>query len=366
MSEARELYSPKQEVAEKQLVELQTAITKIKELIISGGSNEELQKVINDYALRYKDKATQEAIKRSLTQSTNKMLYQYNYNSNIINQAFIQKTVKSFKLGSGMTLKDRAYTVDLNAIYNEYLSGNIGQRKCVEEFRNTLNNAKKGLFLQRDYDKQVKEQVKLLASEPVKYVDKNGRAISLRNKVEMAVRYQANQTDVANMKNEGVKLVWCSSHADASPRCSKWQGKLYSLDGTSGTIDGIRYEPLDNALNDNGGNSIINGYNCRHYLIEYEKGSSSPMTYTEKEIKKEYQIDQQQRNYENRIRHLKTEESLYKAQGKDEDARKARANYIKLNKAYQQYSIKNGRAYYPWRTQISDEEKEYENTSRPE
>ena len=51
----------------------------------------------------------------------------------------------------------------------------------------------------------------------------------------MATRYQANQKDIKMLKDNGVKLVWTSSHANASPRCSPYQGKLYSLDGTSGT-----------------------------------------------------------------------------------------------------------------------------------
>lgn len=355
------LYSPKQEVSEKHLVLLQNAITEVKKLIIKGASQQEIEQVIQQFSSQFKDKATQMSMQKSLTNSANKMRYQYNYNNSIINQAFIQKTVKSFKLGSGLTLKDKTYTVDLNAIYNEYLSGNMSQRKCVDEFRNTLNNAKKGLFLQRDYDKQVRQQVDLLASEPVKYVDRNGRAMSLRNKVEVAVRYEANQRDLENMKNDGVKLVWTSSHADASPRCSPWQGKLYSLDGTSGTIDGHSYEPIEKATQANGGNSIINGYNCRHYLIEYKKGSASPQHYTKKEIQKEYRIDQRQRQYENNIRHLKTQETLLREQGDLDSARKVRQAHIKLNKAYQNYSIKNGRAYYPWRTQISEQEREYEN-----
>jgi hypothetical protein len=354
----RVLYSPKENVSEQHIVLLEDAITRIKELVIKGGSQQQIQTIIEEYANKFVDKATQQAIRRSLTNSANKMMYQYNYNNNVIQQAFIQKTVKSLRLGTGTNLSNKTYTTDLNAIYNEYLTGNISQHKCVEEFRNTLNNAKKGLFLMRDYDKLVRQQVDLLASEPAKYVDKNGKAISLRNKVEMSVRYQANLADVANMKNEGVKLVWISSHADASPRCRDHQGKLYSLDDTSGTIDGISYTPLQDVLRKNGGNSIINGYNCRHYLIEYKKGSKSPTSYNEKEIKKEYEIDQKQRNYENRIRHLKTKEALYKASGDDTRAKAYRRQYIELNQEYKNYSISKGRAYYEWRTRISTDEKQ--------
>lgn len=198
----------------------------------------------------------------------------------------------------------------------------------------------------------------MLASEPGKYTDKNGRSISLRNKVEMSVRYAANQNDLAQYKNEGVKLVWTSSHADASPRCSPFQGKLWSLDGKSGVINGIRYRPIDEALNANGGNSIINGYNCRHYLIEYEEGSKAPKHYTSAEIQKEYKIDKKQRQYENKIRQLKIEETLLRQQGFNKEASRLRKNWQNLNKKYEEFSKQNNRAFYPWRTRISQEEKE--------
>ena len=36
--------------------------------------------------------------------------------------------------------------------------------------------------------------------------------VSLRNRVEMAIRYDANLKDVKNLVDNGVKLVWTSSH----------------------------------------------------------------------------------------------------------------------------------------------------------
>lgn len=355
---ARILNSPNQSVASEQLVLLQDALTEIKKLIISGASTDEIKKVINNFTSKFADKATRLAMERSLTQSVNKMLYQYNYNMNFVNQVFIQKVVKTYKVGSGLTQSNKSYTADLEAIYSEYLNGNISQRKVVEEFRGHITSGRYGLALVRDYDKQVMEQTKLLASEPGKYTDKNGRAISLRNKVEMSVRYAANQNDLAQYKSEGVRLVWTSSHADASPRCAPFQGMLWSLDGKSGIIDGHRYRPIEEALNENGGNSIINGYNCRHYLIEYEKGSVAPKHYTSAEIQKEYKIDQKQRQYENNIRLLKTEETLLRQQGFDKEASLYRKKWQALNKKYEQFSINNDRAYYPWRTRISQEERE--------
>lgn len=355
---AKILNSPNQNVAGEHLILLQDAITKIKQLILKGASNEEINQVINNYVNKFVDPATKRAFQKSLIQSANKMMYQYNYNTNILNQSFIQKVVKHYNLGTGMTQANQTYTIDLKAIYGEYLNKQIDQRKTIEEFRNRITDTKYGSVLIKNYDKQVKDQVKLLASEPAKYVAKDGRAISLRNKVEMAVRYEANQLDLAQYKQNGIKLVWTSSHADASPRCTPFQGKLWSLDRTSGIIDGHRYQPIEIALDANGGNSIINGYNCRHYLIEYEKGSTAPRQFTSKEIQKEYKIDQKQRQYENRIRQLKTEETLLRQQGFAKDATRIRKSWQNLNKKYEEYSIKNGRAFYRWRTQISEEEKQ--------
>lgn len=355
---AKILNSPNQNVAGEHLILLQDAITKIKQLILKGASNEEINQVINNYVNKFVDPATKRAFQKSLIQSANKMMYQYNYNTNILNQSFIQKVVKHYNLGTGMTQANQTYTIDLKAIYGEYLNKQIDQRKTIEEFRNRITDTKYGSILIKNYDKQVKDQVKLLASEPAKYVAKDGRAISLRNKVEMAVRYEANQMDLAQYKQNGIKLVWTSSHADASPRCAPFQNKLWSLDGTSGITDGHRYQPIEIALDANGGNSIINGYNCRHYLIEYEKGSIAPRQFTSKEIQKEYKIDQKQRQYENRIRQLKTEETLLRQQGFAKDATRIRKSWQNLNKKYEEYSINNGRAFYRWRTQISEEEKQ--------
>ena len=91
------LYSPKENVSEQHIVLLQDAITRIKELVIKGGSQLQIQTIINEYANKFVDKATQQAIRRSLTNSANKMMYQYNYNNNVIQQAFIHHSFRVHK-----------------------------------------------------------------------------------------------------------------------------------------------------------------------------------------------------------------------------------------------------------------------------
>lgn len=179
--------------------------------------------------------------------------------------------------------------------------------------------------------------------------------MSARNYAEMKTRYEANLADVKELKEKQVKLVWTSSHADASPRCQPYQGKLYSLDGTSGkTEDGISYTPLDKALQGpkGDGNGIINGYNCRHYLIEYKPGSKAPIDYDKATVMRENQINNKQRNFESNIRQLKLQERLARKSGDKELATRLNNRWKILELEYQKFSLENDRAYFPWRTAI--------------
>lgn len=93
-----------------------------------------------------------------------------------------------------------------------------------------------------DVRKKVKSKIRELAQD-------GGDGSGLRNRAEMYVRHEAQQASIDEMRASGVKLVWASSHIDCSKRCAPWQGKLYSLDGTYGEINGHQYQPLENAVN---------------------------------------------------------------------------------------------------------------------
>ena len=140
----------------------------------------------------------------------------------------------------------------------------------------------------------------------------------------------------------------------------EFNGKTY---GEYGTIDGIKYEPIENALKGplGDGNGIISGYNCRHRLIAYVPGSKPPTDFTEAEIKREYEIDKQQRSYENRIRQMKTEERQLRAAGMADEAKKLRKRWQKLTLDYQLYSIDHKRAYYRYRCVIDRAEEKSAN-----
>lgn len=177
---------------------------------------------------------------------------------------------------------------------------------------------------------------------------------SLRNLAEMEVRYQGHQDNIEELRTAGEKLVVCSSHADCSGRCAKWQGRVYSLDGTYGTINGHKYVPLEKATDiyytTKAGRVYKNGllgFNCRHYLEPYRE-QLLPTISAEKR-KAEYDITVKQRELEREVRRYKVE-TLYKETPKERNVYRAKAR--QAYERYIRFSKENHRAFYPMRTDI--------------
>ena len=208
------------------------------------------------------------------------------------------------------------------------------------------------------FDKGVKPILDRLAKQyPIETDDISGR-MSLRAKAELEVRYEHNQQMVQELKESGIKLVICSTHADVSERCAPWQGRVYSLDGTSGTTDdGRKFVPLETATDiyytTKSGKTYKNGllgFNCRHYLVPYKKGFHFPKPNI-KEERKQYEITKKQRQLERNVIRWKVNAIEYKDLDKDKyEFAKKKAN--EWNNAYIEFSRANERAYYPSRTKI--------------
>ena len=131
-----------------------------------------------------------------------------------------------------------------------------------------------GVALQKFSDDYMRDNVtpalrRLEAQFPKNPDDITGHN-SLRNLAEMEVRYAANRKSIADLKAAGVRLVIASTHADCSKRCRPYQGRVYSLDGTSGvTDDGRKFVPLEEATEipytTKAGKTYMNGllgFNC--------------------------------------------------------------------------------------------------------
>lgn len=213
-------------------------------------------------------------------------------------------------------------------------------------------------FSQDYINKNVKPALDRLTKQFAKDPEDISGRNSLRNKAEMAVRWQEHEDTIQRFKSEGVRLVICSTHADCSGRCRPWQGRVYSLDGTSGTTDdGRRFVPLETATDiyyttktgKQWKNGLL-GFNCRHFLVPYKSGYRFPKPNVAEE-RKQYAITLQQRELERNVRHWRT----VAIENQNLDREKyldARAKAIAWNREYIAFSKQNNRAYYPSRTKI--------------
>lgn len=218
----------------------------------------------------------------------------------------------------------------------------------------------------RVYSKVYMQDVK---REMIRFADEQGLDLddpldskarhSLLARAEMEVRYQAHEENVEKLKRGGKNLVVCSVHADCSERCSKWQGRVYSLDGTSGkTPDGKReYIPLEKATDvfytTKAGRTYKNGlfgFNCRHYLYPYREGMAIPYVSKETQLR-EREINEKQREFERRIR-LYRERALSLSEVDPKASAEYRKRAAEEYRRYKSFSHENGRAYYPDRVKI--------------
>ena len=188
--------------------------------------------------------------------------------------------------------------------------------------------------------------------------DVSGRN-TLRNRAEMEVRYQGHLDNIQRLRDGGARLVVASTHSDCSERCRPWQGRVYSLDGTSGTTDdGRKYVPLEQATDvgytTKAGKRYKNGllgFNCRHYLTAYRSGVSAPRQNPQEE-KRQYAITQEQRRLERKVREWKIKALTYKGKADKRGYAEARKKAREWDAAYGEFCMRNNRPIYPSRVRI--------------
>lgn len=337
---------------------LQDAQTEIKVIIQNG--------VFEGTPFFILDMKIQRVIKRALAKVRSPTLRQDAVRSLNMFATRIYAKLKE-ELGYGAAFLAAVYGLATRKLKGreKYRAEQIVYSKAFEAYPYDHTTTTKGIPLQmysKDYiERKVKPALERLAQEnaldPNDYTGRN----SLRNLAEMQVRYERHQDEIAELKASGNKLVVCSSHADCSDRCAPYQGRVYSLDGTSGTTrDGRKYVPLEEATQNprdryvtKAGRVYQNGllgFNCRHVLTAYKEGEAIPKVGAE-ERKKEYAVTKRQREYERDIRTAKDMAAVL-GEKFPQDARLWRQRAKKLNEEYKEFSQKNQRAYYPSRTKI--------------
>ena len=189
------------------------------------------------------------------------------------------------------------------------------------------------------------------------------RPISAFAKAEMDLRHEEQEKKLEALVKHGYRLCWLSSHADCSPRCAPWQGKLVDIVHYSDLPSKrMPYKKDGNAVyslksimeqEDRNGyrNNIISGFNCRHHLIPYASGSKPPKPTSEKERKIQYEIEQRLREMERNIRQAKRNSLLYNEIDKKRSQAFAK-EAESLTREYKAYASENGYRWHNYRLEV--------------
>lgn len=211
-------------------------------------------------------------------------------------------------------------------------------------------------------------------SKPKEYIAN----VNPRNIAEMNVRFEKYQAEKADLIDAGVTLVYIPPHSNCSKRCQPYQGRVYSLDGSTGSIDGRRYIPIEEVAE----KVTVQGkrdparkyyaglfsYNCRHSMKPYIKGQNIEKI-PAAVISKEREIEAKQRRMERQIRWYKEKEQTYRTLNKIspnadvlKTAQEARKKARALTDQYESFSARNGVPFYRERTRIVAGEDIYRRT----
>ena len=338
------------------LVDAQTDIkTAIKNGVLSGMPSFAIKAKI----LEIIDKALNQITSSTLKENARKSLMEFAENAYMR----LKSVLPNILIASAAFLLISTVTNKENLMGKEFYFP-----KTTEE-RNALRTLYGGFFdtdakglplqeFQKEYIDKVTTALKDIAHDNALDADDVTGRNSLRNFAEMQVRYERHLDEIKTLKESGERLVVCSVHADCSDRCKEWQGRVYSLDGTTGiTDDGRKFIPLETATDvyytTKKGKTYKNGllgFNCRHKLFPYKTGMVIPKV-TEAERKREDAITRRQRQMERSVIRWREEALTLKGVNAIE-YKKAKQNAVNAYKRYQEYSRENNRAFYPDRVKI--------------
>lgn len=179
-----------------------------------------------------------------------------------------------------------------------------------------------------------------------------GRKDTIETATARAVRTGISQASgriqIARMDEMDVDLVLVSSHLGARPSHAEWQGQVYTRSGLN-----PKY-PDFVAVTGYGYVDGLCGANCRHSFGPYFEGQHNPFEqFDDEENRKLYELEQQQRSLERRIRKTKRDAmSARTARDAETDPtekeywekkyQKKAALLQKQNAAYNQFCDANG------------------------
>lgn len=247
---------------------------------------------------------------------------------------------------------------DYEATMGEWVNfTNISKRAIHSLFVNVcdtaFHQATSGMISPSQAVREALEEV-IAGGVYVNYTDRNGNVIrrdTIETATARAVRTGISQSSakiqIARMDEFDVDLVIVSSHLGARPDHQVWQGKIYSRSGGGEYPDFI-------ASTGYGSVTGLCGANCRHHFSPWFEGQGNPFEqFDAEENLKRYELEQQQRTMERRIRNTKrqvmnlktevdTEKDLVRKAEFELEYQRKSALLQRQNKAYNQFCDDNG------------------------
>lgn len=190
------------------------------------------------------------------------------------------------------------------------------------QFLNAMNKAYMEVSTgTKSYSQSILDAIKDVSKEGAYIQYPSGARRSIESATRMNVLTSVNQTSAKLQEMRADELGWdlveVSAHSGARPEHAEWQGKVYSLHGTT-----KGYKTLEEGC-EYGKITGLCGVNCRHTFYPFYKGSTT--TYTNKELKdlkneyveyngqkiNKYEATQMQRKMERNIRQNKKDIAAY-------------------------------------------------------
>lgn len=185
-------------------------------------------------------------------------------------------------------------------------------------------------------------------------IDKAGRQWSTEAYANMVIRSNTRrvttEVQMERAKEYGVDLIEISAHAGARPLCEPYQGRIFSLSGSS-----EKYPAFSSTSY--GEPAGLFGINCGHMQYPFFEGLSR-QTYAPTEDKEEndriYQESQTQRELERSIRAAKRELDVMQALGDQVGTKEARQLVRDRQAALRDFIERTGRTRRRGREQVYD------------
>lgn len=285
-----------------------TANFQLHQLQLLGVTNQQISKRLAK-ALRISQKEAEKIISKSVYKSleSDNLIFEEAFEKGLIDNFSFDKLRFKDIILEGIV----ATASDLTNICNSTVV--TAQSKFTQALNNVYLQVSSGAFTM---DQAVDMTVSKLAKDGLGVIEyKSGVRRQLDTAVRTAVRSSVNKTALKaqeqNLNDFECNLVEVTSHMGARPSHAEWQGKIYwrlhKYKNYSNFEEATQY----------GKGEGLGGWNCRHSFYPFFEGISEKTfeQYRTKENNELYELQQQQRYNERKIREWKRRRDVKKAAG---------------------------------------------------